>query len=163
MRVESIRTNAPPSRQRGIAAIEFAFIFAVLLLVLYGIATFGAVLYVQQVVSRAAEDGARAVTMLPSTPVANDPKIQEVVHASLAAALIVPSEHSGTPADRLAWIKKYAEVKVLTGSSDRRVEVSVVYDYRANRMLPLLSIGPWTPEDVVGRATAVQASQGSST
>lgn len=163
MKVESNRTDAPPSRQRGIAAIEFAFIFAVLLLVLYGIATFGAVLYVQQVVSRAAEDGARAVTMLPSIPLEHDPRIQDVVHASLAAALIVPSENSGSPADRLAWIKEYAKVKVLTSLSDRRVEVSVAYDYRANRMLPLLSIGPWTPEEVVGRATAVQPTEASST
>ncbi|RYG05714.1 MAG: pilus assembly protein, partial [Burkholderiales bacterium] len=42
------------------AAVEFAAVFLVLFSVLYGITTFGAVLYTQQVVSRAAEEGARA-------------------------------------------------------------------------------------------------------
>lgn len=163
MKVADTRENAPASLQRGVAAIEFAFAFSVLFLVLYGVATFGAVLYIQQVVSRAAEDGARAVTMLPSKLVEDDPKIQEAVYASLAAALIVPSESNGSSADRLAWIKKNTKVRVGIVGSDGQVAVSVVYDYSANRMLPSLSISPWMPDDVVGQATAMQVSEGSST
>lgn len=161
MKIERTRKNTRGFRQKGIAAIEFAFVFTVMLLVTYGIATFGAVLYIQQVVSRAAEDGARAVTMLPSKLVANDPKIQGAVYDSLAAALVVPIESSGSLADRLVWIKANTKVSVDVGGSDRRATVSVVYDYSANRLLlslPVLDVSLWIPNDVVGQATATQAS-----
>lgn len=163
MKADRVRKKTSAFRQRGVAAIEFAFVFAVLLLVVYGISTFGAVLYIQQVVSRAAEDGARAVTMLPSKLLEDDPRIQEAAYASLAAALITPSESNGNASDRLAWIKANTEVKVGIVGSDGQVTVSVVYDYSANRMLPLLSISPWMPDDVVGQATAMQVSDGPST
>ena len=48
------------SRERGVAAIEFALVFVLLFSVLYALATFGAVFYTQQAVTRAAEEGARA-------------------------------------------------------------------------------------------------------
>ncbi len=163
MKADGARKKTSAFLQRGVAAIEFAFVFTVLLLVVYGIATFGAVLYIQQVVSRAAEDGARAVTMLPSKLLEDDPRIQEAVYASLAAALIAPSESNGNSADRLAWIKANTEVKVGIVGSDGQVTLSVVYDYSANRILPSLTISPWMPDDVVGRATAIQVSEESST
>jgi len=162
VRVERFRNSALARRQRGVAAIEFAFIFTVMLLFAYGITTFGAVLYTQQVVSRAAEDGARAVTMLSSKLIANDPKIQGAVYDSLAAALVVPIESSGSLADRLAWVKTNAKVNVSTSGTDRRVTVSVVYDYSANRILPVLSLldtDLWMPNNLVGQATAVQATE----
>lgn len=166
MKVKRIPGSAFAVRQRGIAAIEFAFVFMVMLLVTYGIATFGAVLYIQQVVSRAAEDGARAVALLPSKLLVNDPNIQGAVYDSLAAALVVPIESSGSLSNRLAWIKANAKVTVDVGGSDLRATVSVVYDYSANRLLlslPVLDASLWMPNSVVGRATATQASQGPST
>ena len=60
------------SLQRGVAAIEFALVFSVLFLAMYGIATFGAVFYIQQVVSRAAEDGARAIAFSFATSTFGD-------------------------------------------------------------------------------------------
>ena len=162
MKIERFRKSVPARRQRGVAAIEFAFIFTVMLLVTYGITTFGAVLYTQQVVSRAAEDGARAVTMLPSKLVADDPKIQGAVYDSLAAALVVPIERSGNLADRLAWVKTNTKVNISIGGTDRRATVSVVYDYSANRILPVLSLldtDLWMPNNLIGQATAVQATE----
>ena len=74
-------------RQRGIAAIEFALVFMTIFFIIYGLATFGAVLYTQQVVSRAVEDGARAVPRLLSPPVAaDDARIKAAVYDSLSAA-----------------------------------------------------------------------------
>lgn len=166
MNVERLPKSTPAVRQKGIAAIEFAFVFTVMLLATYGIATFGAVLYIQQVVSRAAEDGARAVTMLPSKLVVNDPTIQGAVYDSLAAALVVPIESSGSLADRLVWIKANTKVNIDVGGSDRRATVSVVYDYSANRLLlslPVLDVSLWIPNDVVGQATATQAFDGPAT
>ncbi|BEP37343.1 hypothetical protein GmRootV59_43140 [Variovorax sp. V59] len=166
MKAEYFRKGTSARRQRGVAAIEFAFVFLVMILITYGITTFGAVLYIQQVVSRAAEDGARAVTMLPSKLVTNDPKIQGAVYDSLAAALVVPIESNGSLAERLAWVKLNTKVNVSVGSIDRRATVSVAYDYSANRILPslpLLDTSLWMPNDVVGQATAVQAFEEPST
>ena len=56
--------NGFRKQQLGIAAVEFALVFTLLFLALYGLITFGAVLYTQQVVARSAEDGARAVIRL---------------------------------------------------------------------------------------------------
>ncbi len=86
--------------QRGIAAIEFALVFSMLLLFLYGIVTFGSVLYTQQAVSRSAEDGARALTSFngPLTPSAIS-DVTGVVYDSLSTSLVGPCgpERRGQP------------------------------------------------------------------
>jgi Flp pilus assembly protein TadG len=158
MRMASVsrRLGARASRQRGIAAIEFALVFTTLFVVLYGIATFGAVFYTQQVVSRAAEDGARAVPLL-STPVGtNDPSIQSVVYTSLAGSLVVPLASSATLADRRTWI--VANVQVHVTSTGSTAVVDVTYPYSANRLLPslpFLDTSRWMPDNLTSRATAV--------
>lgn len=47
------------SSPRGLAAVEFALVLPVLLLVLFGIINFGALMYDQAVVTNAAREGAR--------------------------------------------------------------------------------------------------------
>ena len=151
--------------QRGIAALEFALIFSVLLLVIYVIVTLGAVLYTQQVVSRSAEDGARAVSLLPTKPLANDSRIAGAVYDSLAGSLIVPIANSGNPR---GWIADNVVVEVLPfddGAGNLRATVVVTYHYSANRLLPLLPTlgnGLLVPNDLIGRATAARLSEGPS-
>ena len=48
------------SRERGAAAVEFALILPVLVLILFGIIEFGLLLYDQQVITNASREGARA-------------------------------------------------------------------------------------------------------
>lgn len=50
-----------PQRQRGLAAIEFALVSSVFFLMFYFIVSYGAVFIVQQSLSRAATEGARAL------------------------------------------------------------------------------------------------------
>jgi len=154
----SIPCAPSATRQRGVAAIEFALVFAVLFLVLYGIATFGSVLYIQQVVSRAAEDGARAIPLLPSSTsfgATEKARIKDVVYDSLAAALIVPNTATGNPRQ---WIVDKVEVNpatVGTGSSKTGV-VTVIYPYGANQLLPVIrlpGISVLMPDRLTGRAT----------
>jgi Flp pilus assembly protein TadG len=149
-------------RQHGIAAIEFAFVLLGLLLALYGIATFGAVLYTKQVVSRAAADGARAVQMFPTLRTANSTElanasnnIRSVVWDSLSGSLIVPLAHSSNAASRRAWIAQTVTVNVATPGNALTVTVS--YPYRAGQLLPwvpLFDTTRWMPETLVSRATA---------
>jgi hypothetical protein len=146
------------SLQRGVAAIEFALVFSVLFLAMYGIATFGAVFYIQQVVSRAAEDGARAIAFSFATSTFGDAerdKIKSAVVSSLSSALIVPNSAAANPRQ---WIIDHVVINpriVVTGSEKAGV-VTVVYDYGANKLLPSISlfdIGLLTPEKLTGQAT----------
>jgi len=154
-------------RQRGIAAIEFAFVFTFLFLAIYGIATFGAVLYVQQTVSRAAEDGARALSQPSMMGLSDDAlrrqRVQDAIHESLAGSLVVPEASSADMASRLGWIKSHVNVNVvLTGAGGSApatgAVVTVAYPYSANRLLPtlpLLDTSRWMPDTLTGQTTAV--------
>lgn len=154
----SIPRSSSAIRQRGVAAIEFALVFAVLFLVLYGIASFGSVLYIQQVVSRAAEDGARAIPLLPSSTsfgATEKARIKDVVYDSLAAALIVPNTAAGNPRQ---WIVDKVEVNPATeGTGPTKTGVvTVIYPYGANQLLPsirLPGISVLMPDRLTGRAT----------
>lgn len=136
--------------QRGVAAIETALVLLLFITLVYGIATFGAVFYTQQVVSRAAEDGARALTALNS-PFASGSvpgttgAVQSVVWDSMASSLIVPAASNGSAAARRSWLA--ANVPVVVASNGL---VTVSYPYAANRILNISA--PWEPATIVGRA-----------
>lgn len=53
-------TGRSRRRQRGVAAVEFAIVFPVFFLILYGIITYSLIFALQQVLTLSAEDGARA-------------------------------------------------------------------------------------------------------
>jgi Flp pilus assembly protein TadG len=143
--------------QRGVAAIEFAFVLSGLLLLFYGIATFGAVFYAQQAVARAAEDGVRAVAALPNGTAPDETRIRAVVYDSLAQSLVVPLASSRTPALRRAWIVDHVQVSVATSGTD--VTVTVAHRYSQNPVVPALAmpgVGRWLPDRLTSRATAVR-------
>jgi Flp pilus assembly protein TadG len=154
--------RAPIRRQRGIAAIEFAFVFMALFFVIYGLATFGAVFYTQQVVSRAAEDGARAVPMLfYPVIVTDDARVKATVYDSLAAALIVPAANSATSSSKRSWIASNTTVAItLSGAAgtnpNTTAVVTVTYPYSANPLLPSLPVldtSRWMPNTLRSQAT----------
>ncbi|WP_369645147.1 TadE/TadG family type IV pilus assembly protein [Variovorax sp. V118] len=150
--------GARVSFQRGVAAIEFALVFSTLFFAMYGIATFGAVLYIQQVVSRAAEDGARAIAFSFSNSAFGDTERSQVTSAvvsSLSAALIVP--HSAA-ADPRQWIIDRVDIspKIEEAGSEKTGVVTVIYSYSENRLLPsipLFDVSLWMPDKLTGRAT----------
>lgn len=138
--------SSPKSHlQRGVAAIEFALIFSLLLTFIYGIATFGAVLYTQQAVSRAAEDGARALMAFNgSITEATRSAVKGVVYDSLASSLVGPSNTNNT-AERRVWLQTNLTVTVNSNGSIR-----VDYPYSRNRILNLSE--SWVPTVIVGTA-----------
>lgn len=148
--------------QCGVAAIEFAFVLLGLLLALYGIASFGLVLHTQQVLARAAADGARAVQMFPQLRTATGTElanarthIETVVWDSLAGSIIVPLAHSDTPANRRAWLAQTMDVDVATPSAT--LTITVTYPYAAGRLLPWVpgfDTSRWMPATLTSRATA---------
>ncbi|WP_418117877.1 TadE/TadG family type IV pilus assembly protein [Variovorax sp. 350MFTsu5.1] len=145
------------SRERGVAAIEFALVFSVLFSVLYALATFGAVLYTQQAVTRAAEEGARTAGIITS-PVAGDGRVKDAVYAALANSLVVPVSANTDVTSRRNWIVSNVTVDPVTsgaGASATYV-VTVSYPYSANRLLPsipFLDISTWMPNQLRSRST----------
>ena len=145
------------SRERGVAAIEFALVFSVLFSVLYALATFGAVLYTQQAVTRAAEEGARTAGIITS-PVAGDGRVKDAVYAALANSLVVPVSANTDVTSRRNWIVSNVTVDPITsgaGASATYV-VTVSYPYSANRLLPsipFLDISTWMPNQLRSRST----------
>lgn len=153
------RQRGTGHRQRGIAAIEFALVFMTIFFIIYGLATFGAVLYTQQVVSRAAEDGARAVPRLLSPPVTtDDARVKAAVYDSLAAALVVPAGDSGSWSSKRSWISANTTVAVTlnsAGGTGTTAVVTLTYAYSANRLLPTLPVldtSRWMPDTLRSRA-----------
>lgn len=134
--------------QRGIAAIEFAFVLSTLLLVLYGLVSFGAVLYAQQAISRAAEDGARALAGVNDpTETANIALIKNIVYASLATSLVTPANVGTTTAQRKTWLQNNPNVSVTVGISGL---VTVSYPYRENPIIALPDV--LAPSKISGSA-----------
>ncbi|KIQ21853.1 pilus assembly protein TadG [Variovorax paradoxus] len=145
------------SRERGVAAIEFALVFVLLFSVLYAVATFGAVFYTQQVVTRAAEEGARVASMV-TAPVGNDARVTDAVYGALANSLVVPASSNASVTTRRAWIAATVVVTAApsgAGTSAAYV-VTVSYPYSANRLLPtmpLLDLSTWVPDQLRSRST----------
>ncbi|MDN6884921.1 pilus assembly protein [Variovorax sp. CAN2819] len=150
------------ARERGVAAIEFALVFVVLFSVLYALATFGAVLYTQQSVTRASEEGARAVGLLTPAPTAADQRVKDAVYDSLANSLVVPISANTSVTTRRSWIVSNVTVDVTRSDPSGpgayiRYVVTVTYPYSANRLLPtmpLLDTSQWMPDQLRSRTTA---------
>ncbi|KQX88973.1 TadE/TadG family type IV pilus assembly protein [Variovorax sp. Root473] len=140
-------------RQRGIAAIEFALVFLLLFIAMYGVATFGAIFYTQQAISRAAEDGARAAMLMPQ-PLASG-SVCQAVSDSLASSLIPPFTCPSSTSS-LTSVS-------LTGCSPGGTScaVTVIYQYKDNPILPPVSLFDisWVPDVLQSSATvALKAS-----
>ena len=73
--------------QRGTAAVEFAIVLPVLVLLLFGTIEFGVLMYNQQVMTNASREGARA-GIVSQTPRLSDGEIAAVVTAYCADHLV---------------------------------------------------------------------------
>lgn len=159
----------PARAQRGVAAIEFAFVMTALVLLLYGLATFGTALYTQQALARATEDGARAALMQPGFLTANpaelvaaESNVLGAVHDALARSLIVPGPGAGSEPARRAWVQSHVTVTVehdIPAASTVTIRVSYPYRHAGNPFpnVPLLDASTWLPDVLDSHATAALA------
>jgi len=82
----SLRGNATRRRHIGVAALEFAIVFPLLLTLVLGIVYYGMVLALQQVLTLAAEEGARAALRYPLT--ANGGTLATTIDLRVSAAAL---------------------------------------------------------------------------
>jgi hypothetical protein len=152
--------------------VEFAFVLPVFVLLLYGMVTFGSVLYTQMALSRAASDGARALGLASGSVSSYGSVTDEVKDAiklevidSLAASIIAPVG-IGDYAARRTWLEETVlpQVVVDNGScgggdaSSGLLRVLVSYPYSSARILPPITLpivggfDSWMPQNLSGCA-----------
>lgn len=155
-------------KQGGAAAIEFAFVLPLLILILYGLVTFGSVLYTQIALSRAVEDGARALSFLPDD--GNYDSLKAEVINSMAASAVVPGAAGGSFSARRAWLLAESRLAVTVSATacngaaagqHLSVRASYLYtDAAGTRTLPAIRLPglavfeSWMPDQLSSCATA---------
>lgn len=124
------------SRQKGAYAVEFAFVFIIFFLVLYGMITYGLIFAAQQSMNFAAESGARA-------------GLQWQAGSEGETSLQVRAKRARETAEtHVKWIDQLAEgdekvvdITVDTSNPDK-LEVIISYPYSSAPLVPYL--GPST-------------------
>lgn len=153
-RSEAPRRAAGPRRQRGVAAIEFAIVFLLFFILVWGILTYGFVFAAQQTLTLAAENGARAALHYQAGA-------QDV---ATSTALRTAAAQQAT-AKSLEWLQKFnplyypqGAVTVQGGSCayDAALTcftVSVTYPYAQHPLIPPMpGLGLFIPQTLVGKA-----------
>ncbi|GAA1163685.1 pilus assembly protein [Nocardioides aquiterrae] len=130
--------------ERGAAAVEFALVVPFLLLILFGIISYGFMLSVRQSISQAAGEGARAaaVTLV-------DAKKKDAAIAAIDGALSYGLSCDGVNLVRDGETIGTCTVSGLQGCDDGAtcVTVSIKYFYRDHPIVPsILGLGEVMPE-----------------
>lgn len=130
-----------PGLQRGAVAIEFALVFVLFFMVMYGIVAYGMVFAVQHSLTQAASEGARAA-------------VRDVGGLPERMALA-----KSTSATAIAWLGGRAPVPQVTSAACAAtpyvcVKVMLVYDYLNNPLVPALpGLGVALPASLTAQAT----------
>ncbi len=108
--------------QKGVAAVEFAIILPVLMIIIFGIIEFGLLLYDKQVITNASREGARAGVVVGVSRV-DDAGILEVMDRYIANNLVT---FGSTPSLNIT----IDPVEPRTGMDfGEELTVTVTYDY----------------------------------
>ncbi|WP_259294979.1 TadE/TadG family type IV pilus assembly protein [Paraburkholderia sp. DHOC27] len=131
MRAQGRRTSS--LRQRGVAAVEFALVFPLFFVVMYGIVTFSLVFVAQQSLTLAAEEGARAALNYQQA-------------TSVSAALTARANAACSAATNMIATMVNTATCVATpttcnyNASMDCVNVTLTYNYASNPLIPNLPL-----------------------
>jgi Flp pilus assembly protein TadG len=107
--------------QKGVAAIEFALILPVLMMIILGIIEFGLLMYDKQVITNASREGARAGIVVRS-PQLTDLQVQAVVNDYISTNLV---SFGSTPTSPVITINRTG----MDFGDDLTVTVTYNYDF----------------------------------
>ena len=121
--------------QRGTAAIEFALVFPVFFVLLYGIITYCLIFVAQQSLTLAAEEGARAALRYAATPAARGTTACAVATQSVSwlGVANIACVASITPTCSAPPV-----APCVSAGSAYPIKVTVTYPYSAQPLVPLL-------------------------
>lgn len=80
----------PISRQRGVAAVEFAIVVFILLLIGAGLVEFGRALWYYDALAKGTRDAARYLSVVPAATLASESATAKDIVAQAATAAFVP-------------------------------------------------------------------------
>lgn len=133
-------------QQHGAAAVEFALIFPVLFLLMYGLLTYALVFATQHSLSLAAAEGARAAVRFQSA--ADEPQIRLDAACAVAQKSVAwLAKFSGYTAQCAASGILYVDVKTSPQDCPVRIDLSCIsvtvsYNYNSAPLIPKL-LGSW--------------------
>ncbi len=107
--------------QKGVAAIEFAIILPVLMMIILGIIEFGLLMYDKQVITNASREGARAGIVVRK-PQLTDLQVQDVVNDYISTNLV---SFGSTPTSPVITINRTG----MDFGDDLTVTVTYNYDF----------------------------------
>ncbi|TIC80850.1 TadE/TadG family type IV pilus assembly protein [Nocardioides sp. GY 10127] len=140
--------------ERGAAAVELALVLPLLLLVLFGIFTYGMMLSFRQGLSQAADEGARAAAVAISDSVRRS-NAQDAINAALDPYGVTCDlgtqklSHDGAAAGACSLVEG-------TATCASCVEVTLDYSYDANPVYPVLPFTGIVVPDSMGVESQVR-------
>lgn len=139
--------------QRGSTAVEFALIFPVFFTILYAIVTFSLILLAQQIMTLAAEEGARSALNWTS-------------NTSLQTALTNRGNNACSTANQMtAPLAQLAQTAITctpssapcgAGNAMQCISVALSYDYKDNPLVPTLALLQVTLPGTLSSTATVQ-------
>lgn len=150
------RGHAPARdrRERGAAAVEFALIMPILLLLVFGIISYGYMLSFRQAISQAAAEGARAAAVaqrdadqVPDATAAMNDALDSYGVTCADGALTRDGDAVGTCGVAIATCAGEA-------ASVQCVTVTIDYNYGDNPLLPVPGVGIVLPDNLRYSAVA---------
>ena len=132
-------------KQKGVAAIEFALIFPVLFLMLYGLLSYSLIFAMQHSLSLAAAEGGRAAVRFVSKSDDISVRVNAACRAaqnalSWMASIGIPSQCTGNAnsAVSISILEKPCPSTASSSavSSVRCIDISAIYAYSANPLIP---------------------------
>lgn len=103
--------------QKGVAAVEFAIILPVLVMLLFGIIEFGIILYDKAMITNASREGARAGIVFVQDGMISDEEIRSVVNNYCSGHLVTFGEDSTIG------------ITITRAGGNLTVNVTYTYDY----------------------------------
>ena len=134
-----IRIRERLQRQDGVAAVEFAVVSMVFLILLYGILTYGYIYSMDQSLNHAAEEGARAA-IAATTEAAAITTAQDTAFARLSQY-----QPSLQASDIVATVAN-------CDSGFRCITVTITYPWATRPIIPKF-VGMPTPDQIIATAT----------
>ena len=130
--------------ERGVAALEFAIVAQLLMLLLYGMLSYGFVFALDHNLSQASAEAARATISQPTT--------------STDAQLISYAETTARNQISFSMAQTYATVTAAviscpSDSSLRCIHVTISYDYSSHPLIPTAFLGGLMPSTVSADST----------
>ena len=151
MRAVPVWAERGKRTQRGVAAIEFAVTFPLFFVILYGIIMYSMIFLVQQSLTSAAAEGARAALVYQN---GTDPASALASRAQAACTRALAVVNWLTHAPQCTQAVTAAPAGCTNNTAMDCVQITLTYAWSANPLVPPLPfMGLLAPSSLVGEAT----------